>query len=101
MNRTQQFVVLVGAIFTMTMIVFPPWLYVDDNQASHPMGYAPIWQPPVVREQENANIFGFKLQLDVQSRKANTIDLLRLAMQIAIIAGLVTGAAVVTRKASA
>src|SRR5271163_3389750 len=83
MHKTQQLIVLIGILVILLMSLYPPWLYVDDDRNQHHMGYGPVWQPPVERQQDTANIFGIKLQLGLQTHTANTIDLLGLLMQIA------------------
>src|SRR5688572_26205227 len=99
MQKTQHIIILVGIVLAVLMAVYPPWAYVDESKVAHPMGYAPIWKPPVERQRDSAEILGFKLQLDVQTRAANTIDFPRLLIQIAILS-LVTGGAVVLLKRS-
>lgn len=98
MHKTQQLIVLIGMALIFLMVIYPPWLYVDDRKVEHPMGYALIWKPPVERQQDTANLFGFKLQLDVQTETANTIDLLRLLMQIAVVCAVTGGAVVLLRR---
>lgn len=101
MHKTQQLVVLAGLIIVFLMGMFPPWHYVDEGKVDHPMGYAPIWRPPVERQTETAEILGFKLKLDVQSEKANAIDFSRLIMQFMIMFAVTGGAVVLLRKARA
>ncbi len=100
MQKTQKIVVLTGIILIFLMGIFPPWLYVDESKVGHPMGYAPIWKPPVDRQRDTAELLGFKLQMDIQTQKANTIDLARLLIQIAILSVVTTGVVVLLKKAS-
>lgn len=77
MPKTQQLIVLIGFGIIVLMGIFPPWSFVDQSRAVHSMGYAPIWKPPVHRSQESAEIFGVKLQLNLQSQAANSIAQIR------------------------
>lgn len=99
MHKTQQLVVLAGIILVFLMGIFPPWSYVDEGKAGRPMGYAPIWKPPVERQTDTAEFLGIKLKLDVQSEKANTIDFSRLIMQITIMFAVTGGAVLLLRRA--
>ncbi len=101
MNKTQQLIVFFGLILVAAMGAYPPWMYVDDEKVAHPMGYAPIWKPPVVVQRDSANILGFKLQLDVQTQAANNIDMYRLLMQIAILSAVTGGAVLLLRRTPA
>lgn len=101
MKSTQQLIVCIGTILAVAMVLYPPWVYVDDSKVQHPMGYAPIWKPPTEREHDTAQLFGIKLQLDVQGQKANAIDLLRLFMQIAVLSAVAGGAVVLSKRGSA
>lgn len=94
-------IVLIGILLVVGMGLYPPWSYVDDNKTVQPMGYAPLWKPPVDRNQDSAEIFGIKLYLDVQTQKANQIDLGRLALQIIIVAAVTGGALTLFKRASA
>ncbi len=97
LQKTQQIIVLVGVFLFFLMSAFPPWVYVDDHKVEHPLGYAPIWEPPNEVHLETVEAFGIRLQMHLQRHATNTIDLLRLFMQIAGLA-LVTGSAVVLTK---
>jgi hypothetical protein len=97
MHKIQQLVVLLAVLAIVLMSAYPPWVFVDEDKMRHPMGYAPIWQPPVERSQNSVDLLGFKLQLNVQTKTANNIDLYRLIMQIAVLAA-VTGGAVFLLK---
>lgn len=99
MQKTQQMVILVGVIFVCAMALYPPWTYIDDSKTSHPMGYAPIWKAPVERHHDSASLLGIKFNLDTQSQTANSVDLMRLLVQI-VIASVVTGGAVMVLKKS-
>ncbi len=101
MQKTQQLIVLAGIVIVFLMGIFPPWNYVDDNKMGHPMGYAPIWRPPVQRQTDSAEFLGIKLKLDVQTQTANTIDFSRLMMQIAIMFAVAGGAVFLLRRAPA
>jgi hypothetical protein len=97
MQNTKQNIVLMGIILTILMALFPPWVYVDDGKVAHPMGYAPIWKAPIQRHDQSAEIFGIKLQLSAQSQTANSIDIFRLMVQIAIVCAVTGGAVVLLR----
>lgn len=101
MHKTQQLIVITGILLIVLMGVYPPWVYVDEQKIAHPMGYAPIWKPPVASQQNSAEILGMKFQLNLQTQKANTIDLMRLLMQIAILAAVTGGAVFAFKRASA
>lgn len=101
MNKRQKQIVLVSTLLVCLMGAFPPWVFVDNENVAHNMGYAPIWLPPSARQQDSAEFFGIKVQLDVRTQTANTIDFLRLSLQIAIAISLAGGAFVLTRKATA
>lgn len=98
MAKAPQLVVLLGLAIILAMAIYPPWSFVEDNKA-RPMGYAPLWNPPVEHQENNANVFGVKMQLGVQHRKANAIDLWRLAGQVAIAYSVTTGVFFLLRKA--
>jgi hypothetical protein len=100
MHKTQQIIVLIGILVISLMVLYPPWVYVDHHQTQHPMGYAPIWKPPIERQHDTAELFGIKLQLDLQTHSANTIDLFRLLVQIAGVCAVAGGATVLLRRAS-
>lgn len=85
MHKTQQFIIVIGFGIILLMGIFPPWSFVDDSKVSQSMGYAPIWKPPVYRSHSTAELFGLKLQLNLQSQTANAIDFSKLIMQIAIV----------------
>ncbi len=101
MQKAQQLTVIAGILLIVLMGVYPPWVYVDEQKVTHPMGYAPIWKPPVSSQQNSAEILGLKFQLNLQTQKANTIDLVRLLMQIAIMAAVTGGALFMLKRASA
>jgi hypothetical protein len=101
MHKTQQLIVVIGFGIIILMGIFPPWSFIDENKVPHSMGYAPIWKPPVNRSQESAEIFGIKLQLNLQSQAANSIDFAKLVMQIAIVALVTGGAVLLFKRASA
>jgi hypothetical protein len=93
-------VVLVSFVIIVMMGIFPPWSYVDESKVAHSMGYAPIWKAPINHSSESASFMGFKLQVNLQSQTANTIDFAKLMMQIAIVA-LVSGGTVALLKRTA
>jgi hypothetical protein len=99
-GSTTSLVVLAGFVIIVLMGLFPPWSYVDDSKVAHSMGYAPVWKPPINRSSESASFLGFKLQVNLQSETANTIDFAKLMMQIGIVA-LVCGGAVTLLKRTA
>lgn len=101
MHKPQQIIVLIGFGIILLMGLFPPWSFVDDGKVAHSMGYAPIWKPPINRSHNSAEIFGLKLQLNLQSQTANTIDFSKLIMQIAIVAAVTGGAVMLFKRAAA
>jgi hypothetical protein len=101
MHKTQQLIVIIGFGIIVLMGIFPPWSFIDGSKVTHSMGYAPIWKPPVNRSHDSAEIFGLKLQLNLQSQAANSIDFSKLIMQIAIAAVVTGGAVALCRPASA
>lgn len=101
MGKTQNQIAFIALLIISLMGAFPPWAYVDQDKVSHPMGYAPIWAPPVQRQHDSAEILGFKLEMDVRTQTANSIDWLRLLTQIAIVSGIAGGAAIFTRRSRA
>ncbi len=98
MNKTQQIIIVVGILAVIAMGLFPPWVHVDEDKVAHAMGYAPIWSPPTIRQRDSANIFGLKLQLDIRSQTANSLDIVRLLTQFAVLSVVVGGAFVLTKK---
>ena len=100
MQNIQQIIVIAGILLIVVMGIFPPWVYVDDQKIAHPMGYAPLWKPPVDRQQSSAEVLGMKFQLNLQTQTANTIDLMRLIMQIAIVATVTGGALFMFKRAT-
>lgn len=97
---TQQFVMMSGVAIILLMGLFPPWIYVDENKVSHAMGYAPIWNPPTVNQDHSLEVLGFKLQVNVLSQAANAIDLLRLAIQISMLAAVIGCATMLLKQPS-
>jgi hypothetical protein len=98
MHKTQQLVVAIGFAIIVLMGIFPPWSFVDDNKVSHPMGYAPIWKPPINRSHDSAEVFGMKFQFNMESQAANAIDMPKLMMQIAVAAMVTCGAAFLFKR---
>ncbi|MCC7531418.1 MAG: hypothetical protein IT342_23145 [Candidatus Melainabacteria bacterium] len=99
MNKNQQLIILIGLLVTLAMGIYPPWVHVDEDKVTHAMGYAPIWKPPTIRKRDSAEILGFKLELDVRSQTANTLDIARLLTQFVVLSVIVGGALVLTKKA--
>ncbi|MDZ4838033.1 MAG: hypothetical protein SGJ27_29975 [Candidatus Melainabacteria bacterium] len=97
-NKAQTVIVLSGLAIIVLMGLFPPWTYVDDHKVDHPMGYAPLWKPPSENRTNSADIFGLKLELGAHSRAANSIDLLRLSIQIAIVCAVTSGACFLLKR---
>lgn len=97
MYKTQQLIILTGITLIFLMGLYPPWVYIDSNKVEHPMGYALIWQPPANQQQVKAQMFGITLQLDSKTQTA-TIDLVRLLIQIAILAVMIGCAVVLCKK---
>lgn len=85
--QMQQIVVLLGMILVIGMCVYPPWQHQEPGQPARAMGYAPIWQPPIEKHQAGIDVLGLKVQMGEQSTTANQIDLMRLAIQCGIVAG--------------
>ncbi|MBA3993678.1 MAG: hypothetical protein C0469_09135 [Cyanobacteria bacterium DS2.3.42] len=100
MNKQQQLILLVGLVLVIAMGLYPPWVHVDEDKVTHAMGYAPIWSPPTIRQRDSANIFGLQLQLDIRSQTANSLDIVRLLTQFGVLAVVVGGAFVLSKKAS-
>jgi hypothetical protein len=101
MQNTKRNIILMGVILSILMAIFPPWVYVDDSKVAHPMGYAPIWKAPVIRHDQSAEVFGIKFQLSAQTETANSIDIFRLMLQIAILCAVTGGAAVLLKRSPA
>lgn len=99
MDKTQKLIALTGLTVIVLMGLYPPWVYLDEEKVAHPMGYAFIWKPPVEHRQDSANFFGITLKLDTQSQSANHIDMMRLALQIAVTA-VVMGGVMILMKSS-
>jgi hypothetical protein len=88
MTRFQSIISAMAVMIIATMLLIPPWKHVDGSSVD-PMGYGPIWQPPVASRQEGVNIFGLKLSVQ-DTEQANAIDWQRLLSQcgaVIIIAG--------------
>jgi hypothetical protein len=98
MQKIQQIILFTGLAVIAAMTLFPPWSYVDDNKVNQPMGYAPLWKPPMEQHQNSANILGFKVQLNLETQKANTIDLGRLAIQYALVGAVTAGALALCKR---
>lgn len=99
MNKKQQIVIVVGILAVIAMGLYPPWVHVDEDKVAHAMGYAPIWSPPTIRQRDSANIFGLKVELNLRSQTANSLDIVRLLTQFAVLSVVVGGAFVLTKKA--
>ena len=89
MNKKQKIILWCGAIVICFMIAFPPWLYID-NSARHTFtrdyGYAFIIMPPT------RQVIAWGTDY---TQEANTINVVRLALQIAIVA-ILTGTGIAT-----
>ena len=90
MNAQQRIVFLVGLAVMAVMAMVPPWMHTEPGEAAKPMGYSALWRPPTIQRSEKANIFGIKLEIGLESQKANQIDWQTLLAQGAVVA-LVTG----------
>lgn len=101
MKNQQQTIVLICILASFIMVLFPPWTFTDDQQVAHPMGYAPIWKKPVTVEHDTADFLGFQLELNRKTRAANSIDLTRLMMQVAILFAATGGAIFLMKQARA
>ncbi|MEZ4490566.1 MAG: hypothetical protein R3C24_10520 [Cyanobacteriota/Melainabacteria group bacterium] len=95
MKNVKPIILILGLLIMVGIGIYPPWVYQNSDGKSTPMGYAPIWAPPEVKIEKNANIFGFKLEMEMGTMKANALDIWRLLIQEAIAAGITFGAAMV------
>lgn len=98
MYKTQQLIILTGITLIFLMGLYPPWVYIDSNKVEHPMGYSLIWKPPINEQQVKAQLFGITLQLDTKTQTANTIDIVRLLLQVAVLSVVIGGAVVLCKK---
>ena len=46
MTQLQKHVIQCGLALVILMGVYPPWIYVDDHNVTHSMGYSPFWKAP-------------------------------------------------------
>ena len=92
MNSKQQVALTIGLVALVMIWLIPPWLHTDSEGANQTMGYAPVWNPPVVTHSKSADFLGFKFEFD-ESIHANTIDWSTLAAEAGVVA-LLTGAVI-------
>jgi hypothetical protein len=91
MNQTQKIVILIGLIVMVGMVVYPPWTSVDEEGKASSMGYGFLWQPPEVNNEARGNIFGIKINIQLKSTRANSLDYGRLLMQEGVAALVIGG----------
>lgn len=80
MTRAQISILIASVAVMIGMVLLPPWVHHNDDGARQSMGYGPLWQPPVAKQEEGINIFGLKLEVEEQIR-ASKVDWERLILQ--------------------
>lgn len=98
MNTLQRISIVAGIILSITSLVYPPWNLIADDGGVQPVGYGFIWAPPHLDREHSAEILGWKIDIDLAPVTANQIDFGRLAMELAVIAVLCGGVALVANK---
>lgn len=99
MNNLKTTILILGLIVMIAIGIYPPWVHQNSDGKQTPMGYSFIWSPPAQKVEKNANIFGFKIDMELGEIKANSIDVWKLLIQEAIAAGITFGAATVAGSA--
>lgn len=98
MNHAQKIALLIGCLVIAAMAIYPPWLMIEPREAPHPMGYSFIWDPPEQQRDARMDIFGIKIEVDVEPAKANKIDLQKLFTQFAAVAAATGGVLLLLRR---
>lgn len=91
MNQAQRIILGVGILLVVAMVAYPPWQVVDSSGAKRNLGYGFLWNPPVEEVKGHANIFGFEINVNLDTRKANSINLAQLLVQVGGAAIVVAG----------
>lgn len=94
MNKAQLTAVIMGALVMTLVGLFPPWMIVQAGEPTLKMGYAPLWKPPIQRHVSRADLFGIKIEVDMEPLLANSIDWAQLLAQWASIGAFTFGAVV-------
>jgi hypothetical protein len=98
MNSAQKAILFIGCLIIAFMAVYPPWLYVEPDEAPQPMGYSFIWKPPSQEREAHLNVFGLKIETDLEPLTANKIDVAKLLTQCAAVVAVSAGAALLLRR---
>jgi hypothetical protein len=97
MQKNKQLIVTAFFVLTFLMIIFPPWNYVDSHNASESIGYGAFWQPPLEKIPGPMPGVPQTQTYVAPPRTANTVDGLKLLLQIVLLAA-VTAAGYVISK---
>lgn len=101
MNQMQKVILCVGIVLIAAMVAYPPWQIVDSSGSKKNLGYGFLWNPPVEEVKGHANIFGLEINLNLDTRRANSINLAQLMLEIGGAAVVIAGLMAVTRGKTA
>ncbi len=101
MNQMQRVILCVGIAMVAAMVAYPPWQIVDSSGAKHNLGYGFLWNPPVEEVKGHANIFGLEINVNLDTRRANSINLVQLLLEVGGAAVVVAGLMAATRGKTA
>jgi hypothetical protein len=93
MSQAQKVALLIGCLVIAAMALYPPWLMVEPKEPPYSMGYSFIWNPPSQQRDARMDIFGIKINVDLEPVQANKIDFQKLFTQFMAVA-IVTGGVV-------
>ncbi len=98
MNQAQKVALLIGCLVISAMAIYPPWLMVEPKEAPYSMGYSFIWNPPTQPRDARLDIFGIKIEMDLEPVAANKIDFSKLFTQFGAVAIVMAGVILLLRR---
>lgn len=82
---------ILALVAISALVIYPSWNYVDDDGHKQNLGHGLIWKPPVAKQKAEANILGFAIDIDLDSKRANSIDMGLLLLQVSAVAVVALG----------
>ena len=98
MTQAQKLAILIGLILMVGMAVYPPWISVDEDGKATSMGYSFLWKPPEINNEARGNLFGIKINIQLKSTRANSLDYGRLLLQEGVAALVIGGIVAIAGK---
>ena len=79
MNRNQKIISLVSLGFLIVMCLFPPWKITSENgdvYIEQPVGYSLIFSPPSIEQDDESEMSGYSISLDIERLVVQWVTLL-------------------------